>query len=249
MQKFAAILLIGIGITKTIFPIPALAEQNARKQSGRLVVGKLNSNITDEQKKLFFRMLDKVMFFLRDDQPFVFDKSGLGVVGGIESWKDDSGKRYSYNSDSLPDANILFSTTSDPMNYDDDRLAVPAVPDSFYFQFFSSKYGLDRQTLEKNLALESYWVDEKGEKHEGNSLPSFPPALRLHVFRYRAKELATSRFSVDVELFYFEPKDGEEKWEQRLDAVRIERAYPYLTPEMRKQKREEQQQKKRDQTW
>jgi hypothetical protein len=48
---------------------------------------------------------------------------------------------------------------------------------------------------------------------------------------------------VDVEFFYFEPKDGDENREPRLDAIKITRSYPYIAPEMRKKKREEEQQK------
>ncbi len=108
--------------------------------------------------------------------------------------------------------------------------------------------GIDRHELENLLSLENYWIDGEGGRHEGNSLPSFPPLLRQHVYRYRAKEQVTSRFPVDVEFFYFEPKDGDVNREPRLDAIRITRSYPYLTPEMRKKKREEQQQKEHDQT-
>jgi hypothetical protein len=199
----------------------------------------LDRNLTTEQKKTMLLMLDNVMAILRDDQPFVFDKTGLGMVGGVDSWKDDSGKRYSYNTDSLPDANILLSTMSDPENYGDDRISVPAVPDYFYLQFFSSRCGLDRQTLERHLALEPYWIDAVGEKHDGNALMPLPPSLRQRIYRYRAKAKATSRFPVDVEFFYFEPKDGDENREPSLDAIKITRVYPYLTPEMRKKKRDE----------
>jgi hypothetical protein len=247
-RTLVVILLIGIGITKTISPIPVLAEQNIKKPSGQSEGNQLDRSLTGAQRQIMLQMLDKVMGVLRDDQPFIFDKIGLGTVRRIDSWTEDSGKTYSYNADSLPDANILFSTKSDPENDDDDRRTVTAVPESFYFEFFSSHRGLDRQTLEQHLALESYWIDAVGEKHIGNSLMPLPPALRQRVYRYRAKEQATSRFPVDVELFYFEPKDGDENREPRLDAIRITRSYPYLTPEMRKKKREDEQQKKRDQT-
>ncbi len=245
-RTLAAILLIGIGITKTISPIQVLAEQNIRKPSGQSEGNQVNRSLTGEQRQVMLQMLDKIMAVLRDDQPFIFDKVGLGKVGRIDSWEDDSGKTYSYNADSLPDANILFLTKSDPENYDDDRRTVTAVPESFYFEFFSSHSGLDRQTLEKHLALETYWIDAVGEKHNGNSLMPLPPALWQRVYRYRAKEQATSHFPVDVEFFYFEPKDGDGNREPRLDAIRITRSYPYLTPEMRKKRREEEQKKKHD---
>ncbi|WP_321955063.1 hypothetical protein [Paraburkholderia bannensis] len=241
MRTLVAMLLIGTGAMRIIFVTPALAEQNIKTQSGQSEGAEMDRNLSSAQRARFFLAIDEAMAILRDGKPFDDDKEKFGSIRRVESMTDDSGKRYYYNNDFLPDATIRMVTESDPLNYKDDRLAIPPVPSSFYLQLVSSVYGMDRAELEKRLSLESYWIDENGEQHNRNSLPSFPPAILLHVYRYRAKALASSHFPVDVELFYFDPKDGDEKREPALFAVSIRRAYPYLTPEMRKNKREAQQ--------
>ncbi|WP_321878000.1 hypothetical protein [Paraburkholderia bannensis] len=241
LRKLVAMLLIGTGAMRIVFPTPALAEQNIKTQSRQSEEPVLDRNLSGAQVERFFLAIDEAMAILRDGKPFDDDKAKFGSIRRVESMTDDSGKRYYYNNDFLLDATIRMVTESDPFNYKDDRLAIPPVPSSFYLQFVSSVYGMDRAELEKRLSLESYWIDENGERHNRNSLPSFPPAISLHVYRYRAKELALSHFPVDVELFYFDPKDGDEKRESALFAVSIRRDYPYLTPEMRKTKREAQQ--------
>ncbi|WP_183729464.1 MULTISPECIES: hypothetical protein [Paraburkholderia] len=204
-------------------------------------------SLTNAQKKDLFVMLDCAMKIFRGDSQFVYDEIGFGDLKDIYSMPGAYWKQYHYYSSALPMMNIQVVTEPDPTNFSDDWALVPLVPVSFYLQFYSSVYGVDRRELEGHLALEAYWIDGEGGRHEGNSLPSFPPLLRQHVYRYRAKEQATSsRFPVDVDFFYFEPKDGDENREPSLYAIKITRSYPYITPEMRKKKREEEQQKKPD---
>jgi hypothetical protein len=203
-------------------------------------------SLTKAQKNDLFFMLDCAMKIFRGDRQFVYDEVGFGDLKDIYSMPGAYWRQYSYHSSALPIVDIQIETTPDPMNSSEDWALVPVVPISFYLQFYSSVYGVDRRELEGHLALEAYWIDGEGGRHEGNRLPSFPPLLRQHVYRYRAKEQATSHFPVDVEFFYFEPKDGDENREPRLDAIKITRSYPYITPEMRKKKREEEQQKTRD---
>ncbi|WP_322052021.1 hypothetical protein [Paraburkholderia bannensis] len=241
MRTLVAMLLVGTGAMRIIFPTPVLAEQNIKTQSGQSEGAEMDRNPSSAHVECFFLVIDEAMAILRGGKPFDYDKAKLGSIKRVESATDDSGKRYYYNNDLLPDAMIRMVTESDPLNYKDDRLVIPPVPSSFYLQFVSSVYGMDRAELEKRLSLESYWIDGNGERHNRNSLPSFPPAISLHVYRYREKELASSHFPVDVELFYFDPKDGDEKREPALFAVSIRRAYPYLTPEIRKKNREAQQ--------
>lgn len=197
------------------------------------------NSLSSVQKERLFLVIDEAMVILRDGQPFDYEKTKFGAIKSVESMTDDSGKRYYYTDNLLPDAMIRLVTKSDPPNLVDDRLSISPVPSSFFIQFATSISGVDRDELEKRLSVESYWIDEKGERHDKIRLPSFPPALLLHVYRYRARELATSHFPVDVELFYFDPRDGDEKREPALFAISIRRASPYLTPEMRKKKREE----------
>lgn len=229
-----------------IFPVPAHAEQNARKKSERSVEVEMSKGLTGAQKDALFIILNDAMGIFRDDKPFIFDATSFGVVEQIDSASGEYWMKYSYNTGSISTATIQITTTPDPLDLSDDRSSVPVVPNSFTLQFFSMADGVERQELEKRLSLETYWIDGEGERHDGNSLPSFPPLLRQHVYRYRAKTLATSRFPVDVEFFYFDPKRGDENREPSLHAIRIARDYPYFTPEMRKRKREEEQHRLRD---
>jgi hypothetical protein len=222
------------------------AGQNIKKQSGSSVEMGKTKSLTNAQKKNLFVLLDCAMKIFLGDSLFVYDDVSFGDLKDTFSMPGAYWKQYSYHSNALPMIDIQVETEPDPMNFSDDWASVPVVPVSFYLQFYSSVYGVDRRELEGHLALEAYWIDGEGGRHEGNSLPSFPPLLRQHVYRYRAKEQAASRFPVDVEFFYFEPKDGDENREPRLDAIKITRSYPYITPEMRKKKREEEQQKTRD---
>lgn len=199
----------------------------------------VDNYISNDQKDILFKVLDEVMRIMRDDKPFLQDESVFGVLRNVESSSNDSGRQYRFNLNSIPSASTIFVTVSDPRNYSDDRAHIPAVPQSFQIMFRHLVYGFDRADLERKLSLEPYWIDSDGVKHEGNSLQPFPPSIQLHVYRYRAKQLAGSRFPVDVELGFFDPRSEDINKEPILNAITIERAYPYVTPEMRKKKREE----------
>ncbi|WP_322093089.1 hypothetical protein [Paraburkholderia bannensis] len=199
----------------------------------------MDRQLSDRQKARFFDILDTAMKVLREDDALSTFKSLFEGPSRSEVESDSLATEYSFESNALPNADIKLFTSPDPLNYADDRHAIPVVPVSFQIRFFSSIYGVDRSALEKRLSLEPWWVDSDGIEHDGNSLPSLPPAIRLHAFRYRARELPTSRFPVNVEVFYIDPDKDDVEREPRLDEIRINRAYPYLTPEMRKQKRDE----------
>ncbi|MBB6105817.1 hypothetical protein F4827_005687 [Paraburkholderia bannensis] len=246
MRIHAVMLWIAIGTMKTISPIPVHAEPSMAIPSGRSEKVAMDSHISNEQRKTFYAMLDQVMEIFRDNKSFSKNESAFGVMAKMESSFDDSGRQYLYKCESIPSASIEFITVSDPLNFSDDRSQVPVVPQSFRIMFRHLVYGLDRAELERRLSLESYWVDSNGVKHDGNSLQSFPPSLQLHVYRYRAKQLVGSRFPVDVELSFFDPRSEDINKEPILNAITVVRSYPYLTPEMRKKKREEEQQKMRD---
>ncbi len=95
--------------------------------------------------------------------------------------------------------------------------------------------------LKKHLDLADYWIDSHGEKKQGNDMGSgLPPAVRLHNYRFRANAHSGSRFPVDVDAAYIEPsRDALTPAQPRIIDLIIRRAYPYLTPEMRKQKRDD----------
>jgi hypothetical protein len=245
MRTLVVILSMGIGATKTISQTPAHAGQNIKTQSRSSVEREMVRNLTDVQKEELLAILSVAMRIFRDDRPLNPDASRFGDLQEVESRPDEYWKLYTYQPISIPIATIQIETIPDPLNFADGRASVPAVPHSLNLYFFSMVNGIDRRELENLLSLENFWIDASGGRHDGNSLPSFPPLLRQHVYRYRAKEQVTSRFPVDVEFFYFEPKDGDENRKPRLDAIKITRSYSYVTPEMRKKMREEEQQKTR----
>lgn len=199
----------------------------------------MNRHLSNHEEVRLFDILDAAMKILREDEKFTPSNSIFGKVLRAEIEPDSLVTEYRFDSDALPNADIRFFTSPDPLNYADDRSAVPVVPASFQIRFYSSVFGVDRLSLAKRLSLESYWVDSDGVKHNGNSMPSLPPAVRLHAYRYRARELSTGRFPVNVEVFYIDPAEDDVDREPRLDEIRIKRAYPYLTAEMRKRKRME----------
>jgi hypothetical protein len=246
MRIHAVMLWIAIGTMKTISPILVHAEPRMAIPSGRSEGVEMDSHISNEQRKKLYAMLDKVMGIFRDNEPFFQNESAFGIMKRMVSSFDDSGRQYLYKCESIPPASVEFVTVSDPLNFADDRSQIPAVPQSFRIMFRHLVYGLDRAELERRLSLESFWVDSDGLKHDGNSLQSFPPSLQLHVYRYRAKQLVGSHFPVDVELSFFDTRSEGIIKDPILDAITIVRSYPYITPEMRKRKREEEKQKKPD---
>jgi len=200
----------------------------------------MSSQFSDEQMKQLCQLLVHVMGILRDDLPFVSTEPIFGSRIFKDVKSEQSWGRYIYTIPELADAQFSIETTSDPLNYSEDRSKVPIVPVSFSLTFGSSKGGIERHALEKLLSLEDFWVDSTGQKQQGNSILSLPPAIRLHTYRYRARALPGSRFPVDVDIFYIDPRSSDPGGAQTLDGFNMARSYRYLTPEMRKQKRDEQ---------
>lgn len=206
----------------------------------------MDKTLTAAQQEDFLGLLDTVMGVLRDDAPLP-PLDSMFRLGTIDIRDPQTGYvRYSFLSSGFPGGQIFFTTVADPLNYSEDRTKVPVVPESFDLMFSNSVIGIDRKTLEQRLKLADYWVDDDGNRHEGNSQMPIPPAIRLHNYRYRAIEQSQSRFAVDVELFYIDPPKDDPSQPQILDGVKISRSYPYLTPDMRKQRREEKEQRVRD---
>ena len=152
---------------------------------------------------------------------------------------------YSFRNSALPDAKVDLSTWTDPLDYSDDRTRVRAVPAAFELWLYNALAGVNRRVLEQRLDLATYRMN--GDvRREGNDLgPGLPPAELRHRYRYRANAGEHGRFPVDVELTFLDPPPNDPSGKVWLDRITIDRDYPYLTPAMRKKKREEQNQKKR----
>ena len=206
----------------------------------------MSDDITPSQERALLRLLDKVMEVMRDDRPFNPDDPAFGTLASSEfHMPEGGGKQYVFTNRAFPEVRMSLSTRPDPLDYSDDRLEVRVVPVSFELWFHDALAGVSRRVLEQRLDLAAYWIDSDGIRNKKNDMgPGPPPANLLHSYRYRANAGEIGRFPVDVELFFLDPAPNDPSGKVRLDAITISRDYPYLTPAMRKKKREEQNQKK-----
>ncbi|MDP9647587.1 hypothetical protein [Paraburkholderia caledonica] len=206
----------------------------------------MSGNITPSQEQALLQLLGKVMEIMRDDKAVNPDDPDLGNLKSAEHFVPrEAGIAYSFRNRAFPDAKVELTTWTDPLDYSDDRTRVQAVPAYFELWFHNALAGISRRLLEQRLDLASYWVDKKGVRKEGNDMGVGPPPDNLlHSYWYRANDGENGRFPVDVELFFLDPAPNNPSGKVRLDRITISRVYPYLTPAMRKKKREEQNQKK-----
>ncbi|MDR3097596.1 MAG: hypothetical protein LBV73_11035, partial [Paraburkholderia sp.] len=124
---------------------------------------------------------------------------------------------------------------------------VPVVPAAFTILFTDSLIEVNRHMLEERLDLADYWIDSETGERGGNDMGAgYPPHVRIHGYRYRAKDHANTRVPVDVNLDYSDPDSNHPGEPPQLLYVSIRRTYEILTPEQRKQKREEKEQRARD---
>ncbi|MDR6375853.1 MULTISPECIES: hypothetical protein [Paraburkholderia] len=207
----------------------------------------MSDDITPSQERALLRLLDKVMEVMRDDRPLEPDDPAFGELESAAFFKlAEAGKTYTFRNNAFPDATVDLTTWTDPLDYSDDRTRVQAVPAYFNLWFQHPPAGINRRLLEQRLDLANYRVDADGRREEGNDLGhSVPPATLLHTYRYRANDGEHGRFPVDVEFFFLDALPNDLSSKVLLIKITIVRAYPYLTPAMRKKKREEQNQKKR----
>jgi hypothetical protein len=163
--------------------------------------------VTDAQRDMAFRILTTAMAILRDDQPFdpahtIFGKilaarPERGVVGVTE---------YSFVNPVLPDTQIIVVAIPDPLDPSADRTKVKQVVTDFTIRFSPLLTDISRSTLEELFPLDiGYWIDGDGIRRPGNDMGVLPPQVRLHGYRYRASNLPTSRFPVDVDLAFGDP--------------------------------------------
>jgi hypothetical protein len=202
----------------------------------------MDNPVTDVQRNAIMSVLLEAMRILGGNTPLKNDDSKLGRIRWIKkSPFSEYGDIYSFDNDSIPEAEIKIRTIDDPLNYSDDRAKVRIVPASFELYFYVAVRGIPPSMLKEQLDLADYWIDGDGEKHHYNDMgPGNLPMPGLHSYRYRANARSDDQFPVDVELFYGDGLGNAPSGTlPSLGIVDIRRAYPYLTPQMRKQKREE----------
>lgn len=200
----------------------------------------MHDNLAKIQQQAILTLLDEVMSVLRDNKPFNPNSPVLGKIESIANDPGYPGGVYIFDNDALPPARMTFSTGADPLDYTEDRMKVPVVPAAFEILFTGSLVEVDRLLLEKRLDLADYWIDsETGERKENDMGPGFLPQERIHRYRYRAKGHLNTRISVNVNLDYSDPDASDPTSIPKLLHASIKRAYQILTPEQRKQKREE----------
>lgn len=196
----------------------------------------MREQATNSRHEAILALLDEVMAILRDGKPFNAQSPIFGQIQAAEKLKRTVGLGYEYKNNTIQAMTLAMTTEADPLNYAEDRASVPIVPSNFFIDFAVPVQGFTWAEIQKRLDLADYWVDTNGGKQEGNCFPASPPNEWITICRYRANAHADSRFPVDVELGFFGPRT---EGAYDLDRITINRAYPYLTPEMRKQKREE----------
>lgn len=225
------------------------AQTNTQINSTSLESGEMADKVVKNQREAILAMMEKAMSILRDHKPFNPVDSEFGVVQPVEKTTDSTDERYMFRNSILKGVDIVFITSADPLDYSDDRGKTPIVPGGFDLQFASSPVRIDilPSLIKERLDLADYWIAGDGKKYDGNDLGSgAPPSPLLHRYRYRAKEHLDSRFPVDVELLYGDADPTDSTDTRVILHVTLSRAYPYLTPEMRKQKREEKEQRMHD---
>ncbi|CAM2156366.1 MULTISPECIES: hypothetical protein [Paraburkholderia] len=205
--------------------------------------------VTDTQRVAIVNALREAMLVLRDDKPLDVNNPAFGKIHqSTKSVFSDFGEVYSFHNNEMPEASIKLRTVDDPLDYTDDRSMLKIVPSEFRLTFYVAVRGISISVLKQELDLADYWVSSDGSRSKDNDMgPPLAETPGQHRYRFRANAHSDSRFPVDVELTYFEPgSDAPVGTQPSLWLVRIARAYPLLTPEMRKQKREEERLKKRN---
>ena len=205
------------------------------------------TNQANERREMVRNILKTAMAILRDDQPFDPDGMVFGRVYAAKSHRPAEGKLYRYINPVLRNTRVEFSTSDDPEDYSADRSKVKIVPTGVTIRLSPMLAGIPHTEIESLLQLDNYWVDSQGEINYGNEMMGrTPDAPSAQTFRYRTKDTPSSKFPVDIELFYVNPLDG--SFPPKLAEIRISRDYRILTPEERKQRRLEERRAKRKNT-
>ncbi|CAM3470410.1 hypothetical protein [Burkholderia ubonensis] len=198
----------------------------------------------EEQRARVLSTLKTAMAILRDDKPFDPSDIVFGRILDAETHHRSGGRRYLYASPISRSTTIAFSTFDDPEDYSADRSKVKIVPTGMVMRLRPMLAGILHTEIESLLQLDDYWIGPDNERISGNEvIPRSPQIPNQQEFHYRAKTISSSKFPVDVELFYANPVDG--SFPPELAEIQIRRAYKILPPEERKQRRLEQQQANR----
>ncbi|MGF6939956.1 hypothetical protein OKW41_009118 [Paraburkholderia sp. UCT70] len=167
----------------------------------------MRPTVTDAQRDMAFRILTTAMAILRDDQPF---DPAHTIFGRILAARPERGvvgvTKYSFENPAFPRTDIIVVVIPDPLDPSADRTKVKQVVLNFTIRFSPLLTDISRSTLEDLLHVDlGYWVDGNGDRWPGNDMGTTPPQIRLHSYRYRASNLPTSRFPVDVEFAFGDP--------------------------------------------
>ncbi|WP_052392051.1 hypothetical protein [Paraburkholderia bannensis] len=201
----------------------------------------MDNEITEVQRNAIIDVLQEAMLILRSNKAIELENSAFGKLSRIEDQYKQPGYIYHYTNSQIPEGTIILATADDPLDYSEDRARVATVPSKFELYFYVTVRGITPSMLKERLNLADFWISSNGKKNDYNDMgPGIPPMPLLHRYRYRANGDSSSQFPVDVELFYGDgPLDAPPGTQPSLGMVIINRAYPYLTPEMRKKKRDE----------
>ncbi|MBC8739944.1 hypothetical protein OKW30_002871 [Paraburkholderia sp. Clong3] len=167
----------------------------------------MRPTVTDAQRDMALRILTTAMAILRDDQPF---DPAHTIFGRILAARPERGvvgvTEYSFENPAFPRTEITVVVIPDPLDRSADRAQVKQVMLDFTIRFSPLLTDINRSTLEDLLQVDiGYWIDGNGERRPGNDMGTAPPQIRLHSYRYRASNLSTSRFPVDVEFAFGDP--------------------------------------------
>lgn len=195
----------------------------------------MRETVTDAQRDMAFRILTTAIAILRDDQPFDPAHLIFGRNFAADPLRGTVGTKYSFENAAFPETRITLYVQADPADHSANRMKVKQVATAFIIRFSPLLTEITRSTLEDLFPLDiGYWIDSNGNRRPGNDMGTTPPQVRLHSYRYRASNQPTSKFPVNVELFFGDPdpKDVEEDAQKMpvLMNVRLTRDYSGLTP-------------------
>ncbi|MCC8391661.1 hypothetical protein LJ656_03590 [Paraburkholderia sp. MMS20-SJTR3] len=166
----------------------------------------MSKSVTEIQRNMALSILTTAMTILRDDEPFDPAHTIFGDnFASVPVW-GSVGTEYSFENKAFPRTQITVTVGADPDDPASDRRNVKQVPTSITIRFTPLMAGITRSALEQMFPLDvGYWIDAEGNRRYGNYMGVVPPRVLLHRYRYRASNLPTSRFPVDVELSFGDP--------------------------------------------
>ncbi|WP_322093436.1 hypothetical protein [Paraburkholderia bannensis] len=203
----------------------------------------MDNQLTSAEKETFLLILSEGMRVLRDNKLGFDSDSSIGTLTERKNWcGSPTCEEYTFHNDAVPNSSFTIKTEDDPLDYSEDRVKAQMVPTEFSARFQVDTNGVSIEEIKKRLDLEDFWIDKKGNKYTSPSggLP-LTPAGTARAYKFRAKATLASRYPVDVQVIYYgDPSNLSDGASPFIGSVILTRDYPYLTPEMRRRKREEQ---------